>query len=64
MAKVTRQRGTYQGQVVTIIKRGKTKTTIRDRFGFVKDVSNRQVKRLGESDDRASFTYGEGENET
>lgn len=54
----TIERRVYKGNVVTVIGRGtrKGKTQIRDSYGFVHEVGNRELKPLNEDDTRRSYT--------
>jgi hypothetical protein len=57
MAKVERERAMYEGQLVTVIKRGKQTTEIRNAFGFAEKV---KTKKLGKVDgDAAKLTFEE-----
>lgn len=57
MAKVERERATYEGQLVTVIKRGKVSSEIRNGFGFAQKVP---TKKLGKVEgDAAKLTFEE-----
>ena len=51
-----RERALWRGEVVTVIERKLRKVKIRDEFGFVEEVSKRDVKKLREDDERRKFT--------
>lgn len=50
------ERAVYEGELVTVLQRGRTKTEVRTALGFVKEVRNRDLAELPEGDDRRTFT--------
>lgn len=43
---IIRDRATYKGETVTVIERGKLKTTIRNQFGFIEQVKTKDLGKL------------------
>jgi hypothetical protein len=56
MTEVQRERAELDGELVTVLERGRRTSTIRTAAGFVKDVPTKQLAKLPDTDERKSFT--------
>jgi hypothetical protein len=52
---VERERAEYEGELVTVLERGRRTSTIRTTTGFVKDVPTKQLVKLKDTDERKTF---------
>jgi hypothetical protein len=52
---VERERAEYQGELVTVLERRRSKSTIRTSTGFVREVSTDELVSLPDTDDRKTF---------
>jgi hypothetical protein len=56
MTEVERERAELDGELVTVLVRGRRTSTIRTSTGFVKDVPTKALAKLTDGDERKGFT--------
>lgn len=60
-AKTERKRMLLDDKIVTLIERKGRKATIRDRFGFTKEVQFKELDELPDDSDLATFGFGDAD---
>lgn len=59
MPKTIRERAFWNGELVTVLEKKRTKARIRDQRGFVHEVAKRDLDKIPEGDPLSKFQFGE-----